>query len=195
MIKPLFLLLVALLSCMLPTLGTSQHPLWIRYPAISPNGQTIAFSYKGDIYTVSISGGLAKQLTTHPGYDSHPIWSPDGKQIAFQSDREGSQDIYIMPALGGTPSQLTFQSGSEIPCCFSPDGESVYFTASNGFDKEYGQFPFPNMQQLYRVPAKGGRIERIISLPVNNVSVNQTDNLFLYHDYKGYEDAWRKHHT
>lgn len=78
-----------------------------------------------------------------------------------------------MPALGGTPSQLTFQSGSEIPCCFSPDGESVYFTASNGFDKEYGQFPFPNMQQLYRVPAKGGRIERIISLPVNNVSVNK----------------------
>ncbi len=195
MMKPLFLLLVALLSCILPTLGTSQHPLWIRYPVISPNGQTIAFSYKGDIYTVSISGGLAKQLTTHPGYDSHPIWSPDGKQIAFQSDREGSQDIYIMPALGGTPSQLTFQSGSEIPCCFSPDGESVYFTASNGFDKEYGQFPFPNMQQLYRVPAKGGRIERIISLPVNNVSVNQTDNLFLYHDYKGYEDAWRKHHT
>lgn len=99
------------------------------------------------------------------------------------------------PHLGEPLPNLLFNPARKFPVVLARTGNQSISLASNGFDKEYGQFPFPNMQQLYRVPAKGGRIERIISLPVNNVSVNQTDNLFLYHDYKGYEDAWRKHHT
>lgn len=194
--KQIFFLLTVLVLCNLHLSGTtSRNPLWLRYPAISPDGQTIAFSYKGDIYTVAISGGQATQLTTHPAYDSHPVWSPDGKYIAFQSDREGSLDVYLMPARGGSPSRLTFQFGEETPCCFSPDGKQVYFIASDGYDKVYGQYPFPNMKQLYSVPSRGGRIERITSLPVHSAAVNKDNRLFLYHDYKGYEDPWRKHHT
>lgn len=80
-----------------------QAPLWMRYPAISPDGKTIVFSYKGDIYSVPATGGEARQLTTNAAHDSYPIWSPDGKKIAFASNREGSFDVYVMPAHGGTP--------------------------------------------------------------------------------------------
>ena len=176
--------------------GQEATPLWLRYPAISPDGGTIAFSYKGDIYRVSADGGPARQLTSHPAYDSRPVWSPDGKRIAFQSDREGSLDVYVMNADGGAPVRLTAQSGDEIPCCFDPSGRLVYFTAANGYSRECGQYPMDEgMRQLYSVPVNGGRIVRVTSLPVNDAAVSEDGDLFLYHDYKGYEDEWRKHHT
>ena len=97
-------------------ISLSQNaPLWMRYPSISPDGSTIAFSYKGDIYKVSSSGGNALALTQNSAYDFKPVWSPDGKTIAFASDRYGNFDIYKISEKGGTPQRLTFYSGSEIP--------------------------------------------------------------------------------
>ena len=106
-----------------------EHPLWMRFPAISPDGQTIAFSYKGDLFTVPATGGAAKQLTTHPAYDAYPIWSPDGKQIAFASDREGSLDVYIMNCQGGVPTRLTTHSANETPTAFLDNGHILYNSA------------------------------------------------------------------
>ena len=81
---------------------SAQSPLWMRYPAISPDGSEIAFSYKGDIFKVNSTGGTAVRLTTHDAFDSNPVWSPDGKQIAFTSDRDGgTRDIYIISEDGG----------------------------------------------------------------------------------------------
>ena len=96
-----------------------QDPLWMRHSAISPDGSQIAFAYKGDIWTVPVAGGQAKQLTTHSAYDSYPVWSPDSKNIAFVSTREGSRDVWIMPREGGAPHRLTTNSGSEIPVALS----------------------------------------------------------------------------
>lgn len=85
------------------TLATyATTPLWMRDIQISPDGTEIAFCYKGDIYKVPAKGGTAIQLTTQESYESTPVWSPDGKQIAFASDRYGNFDVFVMPANSGT---------------------------------------------------------------------------------------------
>lgn len=119
---------VALFSAALSA-SAEDHPLWMRYPAISPDGTTIAFAYKGDLYSVSVNGGEARQLTTHAAFDSHPVWSPDSKKIAFQSNREGSLDIFVIDAKGGAPTRLTTNSGSETPIAFA-DNDHVLYSAS-----------------------------------------------------------------
>ena len=92
------------------TAKAQESPLWMRYCSISPDGNYIAFSYKGDIYKVAVGGGRALQLTTHPAQDTRPVWSPDGKSIAFASDREGSFDVFLVSSEGGTPTRLTSNS-------------------------------------------------------------------------------------
>ena len=85
-------------------------PLWMRDIQISPDGTEIVFCYKGDIYKVSAKGGTATQLTTQESYESSPVWSPDGKQIAFASDRQGNFDVFVMPSDGGAAQRLTTNS-------------------------------------------------------------------------------------
>ena len=96
-------------------------PRWLRNCAISPDGTTIAFTYKGDIYTVDSNGGEARQLTSQSSYDSNPVWSPCSKKLAFSSNREGSFDLYIVSKKGGTPKRLTTNSAAEYPETFLND--------------------------------------------------------------------------
>ena len=105
-------------------------PLWMRDVQISPDGTEIVFCYKGDIYKVPTEGGAATQLTTQDSYECTPVWSPDGKQIAFASDRNGNFDIFVMPANGGTARRLTTHSTNEVPATFTPDGKYILFSAS-----------------------------------------------------------------
>ena len=100
--KKRFLLLSILCGTMLASTA-QEAPRWMRNSAISPDGETIAFTYMGDIYTVKASGGEARQLTSNSAYDTAPVWSPDSKKIAFASNREGSNDVYIVSKEGGTP--------------------------------------------------------------------------------------------
>lgn len=74
--------------------------LWLRYTAISPDGGRIAFTYKGDIYVVPVTGGTPVPVTFYEAYDFMPVWSKDGKQIAFASDRYSNLDVFIVPAEG-----------------------------------------------------------------------------------------------
>ena len=103
-----------------------DNPLWMRYCAISPDGTTIAFTYKGDIYTVPSTGGRASQITTNPAHDTKPIWSPDGKKIAFASDRMGSMDIFEVNKEGGIPKRLTTHSGNETPVAYKDAGHILF---------------------------------------------------------------------
>ncbi|MBK9110051.1 MAG: PD40 domain-containing protein [Saprospiraceae bacterium] len=70
-----------------------ENILWMRYPNISPDGTQIAFGYKGDLYLVPATGGIATPLTIHESHDMMPVWSHDGKSIAFASDRYGNFDV------------------------------------------------------------------------------------------------------
>ena len=98
-----------------------------RMPALSPDGKTLAFVYRGDVWTVSVQGGRATPLTQHIEMDAFPLFSPDGKWIAFASKRNGNWDIFAAPAEGGSARQLTYHSGAEIPHGWSSDGKEILF--------------------------------------------------------------------
>ena len=172
----------------------ANNPLWLRYPALSPDGKQIAFSYKGDIYTVPATGGAAKQITMHVAYDYMPVWSPDSKQIAFASFRFGNFDIFITPATGGNVNRLTTFSGSEAPYAFTPDGKYVVFGAKIQAPAASAAFPSAVMSELYKVPVTGGRPEQIIATPAVNVCFTKDGKKFVFQDRKGQENTFRKHH-
>ena len=170
-------------------------PLWLRDVQISPDGSQVLFCYKGDIYKVSADGGTAVQLTTQDSYECTPIWSADGKQIAFASDRHGNMDIYVMAAEGGSATRLTYNSTAEVPQSFTPDGKWVLFGAQIQDPATSVMFPSGRLTELYKVPVKGGRTLQVMGTPVEMLSLASDGKSFYYQDRKGGEDEWRKHHT
>ncbi len=181
-----------LLLAALPAMASA--PRWMQDVKISPDGKKIAFSYKGDIYTVPTAGGSATRLTTGNSYEANPIWSPDGQKIAYSSDRNGGKDIYIISANGGASTRLTTNSVAETPEAFSPDGKNVIFSAYIQKPAQHAGGPHRSQTELYSVPAEGGRTVQILATPAVSLSM-LPDGEFLYEGVKGSEDKWRKHHT
>lgn len=175
--------------------ASAVTPLWMRDVQISPDGSSIAFTYKGDIWTVPASGGEATRITSTPSYEANPIWSPDSRTLAFASDRNGSFDIFTVPAKGGTATRLTSNSASEIPQAFTPDGKYVMFSAAIQDPASSAMFPTSRMTELYKVSVAGGPSVQVVATPVEKLNYFPDGKKFLYQDLKGMEDEWRKHHT
>lgn len=121
--------------------------LYLRHPAPSPDGSRICFSFQGDLWVVSTVGGRAERLTAHVGYEGYPSWSPDGKFIAYSSDRNGSFDVYLIPAFGGTETQLTSHSADDIVSGWSADSRKILFTGSRDYEFE----------QVWEISSGGGK--------------------------------------
>ena len=177
----LFSLLLSITSF---SLLAQVTPEWMRYPSVSPEGTTIAFVYQGDIYTVGVEGGEAQRLTFQPEMDVQPVWSPDGQTIAFASERHGNFDVYVMDAKGGEATRLSYHSNNEMPLSFSADGQLIYFDAHRLDNSANREYPTSSHTELYSVPAQGGGISQVFSLPVKALS--ERDNRgFLYEDMPG----------
>ena len=185
------------IACIFLTIETfaEESPLWLRYPAISPDGKTILFNYQGDIYKVASTGGTALPLTISESYEYAAVWNHDGTEIAFASDRYGNFDVFSMPITGGEAKRLTFHSNNEKPSDFSRDNNNIIFSALRQDLHTNVQFPTGVMAELYSVPAAGGRVIQVLTSPAHDATYSPDGTKLIFHDRKGYENDWRKHHT
>src|SRR5829696_9837868 len=136
----------------------------LRFPAI--HGDQIVFTYAGDLYTVSASGGTARRLTSHPGFEMFPRFSPDGSQVAFTGQYDGYTEVFVVPATGGEPKRLTYTATlgrdevsdrmgpNNIVMGWTPDGKNVLFRSRM---RSFNDF----IGQLYTVPTDGGMPEEL----------------------------------
>jgi len=184
---------LALLLMFASAASAAELARWLRYPAISPDGQTVVFEYRGNLWRVAATGGLAVPLTVGDSYNAHPVWSPDGKWIAFASDRNGNYDVYLMPADGGASTRLTFHSADEIPTSFTPDGKAVLFTASILDAASSAGFPTDAQPELYKVKLDGGMPEQVLSTTALFAVYDRAGARLAYSDQRGFEMEWRKH--
>jgi tricorn protease len=135
--KRIFIIIILMLSTASIMAQEASKP-YLRYPCLSPDGKTICFSCKGDLWLVPVAGGDAKRLTVHPAEDIMPQFSPDGSRILFSSDRYDNYDLYIMPVSGGEPERLTYYTGRDIGTGWTPDGDTVIFYSFR--DRNYDIF-------------------------------------------------------
>ncbi len=169
----------------------SSDDLWLRNTAISPDGTQIAFTYNADIYLVAVEGGKATRLTTHSAYDTKPVWSHDGQSIAFASNRHGNFDVFVMSASGDTVKRLTYHSADDYPTDFSQNNKNVWFNSIR-LDSQ-NSLLFHRLGELYSVSTDADMPKQVLSIPAYEAK-NNSNNIMLFEEIKGYEDEWRKHH-
>lgn len=125
-----FMLLLSVLITALTAGAQNNEAFFLSNPCLTPDGQTVVFSFEGDLWTADVKTGQAERLTAMPGYETSPRVSPDGKWIAFTGRQYGNADIFLVPVGGGDIRQLTFHSSEDDVSSWSWDSKTIYFTSS-----------------------------------------------------------------
>src|SRR4051812_6389059 len=165
-----------------PTIAQGQARL-LRHPTYSSG--KIAFSYLGDIWSASDNGSDVRRLTDHHARDVYPRFSPDGKRIAFSSNRDGNYDVFVVAASGGKPRQLTFHSADDVVVGWSPDGRKILFTSSRN------RGAFPSVSTLFEISVDGG-MEESISTDWGSSASYSTDGTKLA--FTRHPSGWTRQH-
>jgi tricorn protease len=148
------LIFFATLLCLsISGIATAQGTRLLRHPTVSHD--SVAFEYAGDLWIVSRSGGQARRLTSTPGVEIDPYFSPDGTQIAFTATVAGNTDVYVMPTTGGDPKRLTYHPGIDRVRGWTPDGQRVIFASARTSAPQQSYF------QLWTIGLEGGLPERL----------------------------------
>jgi tricorn protease len=129
--------------------------LLLRYPDL--HGDRIVFTYAGDLWTTSATGGEARRLTSHEGYEYLPKWSPDGTSIAFSADYDGSMDVHVIPAAGGAPQRLTWHPWSDRVTGWTRDGRIVFRSRRSSV--------VPVYDKLFTIATTGGAAAELAGVP------------------------------
>ncbi len=125
----------------------------LRHPTYASG--KIAFSYLGDIWIANDNGSDVRRVTDHQARDLYPRFSPDGKWIAFSSNRDGNYDVFVVPVTGGKPRQLTFHTADDVVSGWSPDGRKIVFVSSRN------KGAFPSVSTLFEISSEGGMEQSI----------------------------------
>jgi len=157
MIKKQLLLIYSLLliSVGLQARQNQESTPLARYPALSPDGSQIAFSFQGDIWISDKNGEQPRRLTIHEAYESSPVWSPDGSKIAFSSDRFGNDDVFVMNVTGGIPTRLTYHSDVDKPTAWHGDDAILFETRRNFIQIE-------RELEIHKISVNGGTPFRLL---------------------------------
>ncbi|MFD1613895.1 S41 family peptidase [Gelatiniphilus marinus] len=152
--KPFSLMLLAC-SLLFANAVSAQNPL-VNSPSLNADGTQITFNFQGDIWTTNINGKNAKRLTVHEGYDTNPLWSADGKTIAFQSNRFGNYDVFTIPSNGGLSQRITYHSTTDYLTDYTNNGDILFSTRRNfaQVEREY---------ETHKVSDKGGTPHRFMT--------------------------------
>lgn len=178
----------------LAAIGTSANAdHWFQHSAISPDGKTIVFSSNGDLYRVSSAGGAATPLTVSTAWEGYPVFSRDGKTIAFASDRHGNMDVFVMPASGGAAKRLTFHSAGDTPSDFSADGKHVLFQSNRMDTNLSSNMPRGPLDELYEVAVTGGTPTMLLTTPASEAKWDKAGKRIIYREEKALESDLRKH--
>src|SRR5699024_10471697 len=160
---------------------------WLRFPSISPDGQSIVFGYMGNIYKVSADGGVAIPLTMGGAHYTRPVWSHDGQMLAFSSDRYGNFDVYTMPADGGKATRLTFHSADDYAYDFTPDNTKVLIGSKRAAPASSVRFPGKGyFANLYTVPVEGGRPILVTAAGADRADYSPDGSKIIFQNAKGY---------
>ena len=180
--------LLAVLSPAAPQMNAapaldSSEPRLLRQPSIK--GDTVVFTYAGDLWVAKTGGGTARRLTSSNGQEVSPRISPDGKWVAFTATYDGNADVYVIPIEGGEPKRLTYDPEPDLVSNWTPDGKIAYVSQAGNFTNR--------QQRLWIVDPRGGISQRTVIAEAANVSYFASGDKIAYNRRNSYNFNWRRY--